>query len=149
MLAALLLGFAGGGRTFLPLAAVALAAWRGALVPPADLGFFASPWAAGGLTLLALAELVGDKHPRTPSRTRPGPFVARIASGALAGAAVMAAQPLAGVLVGGAAGAASCHALHALRARMAAALGRDLPAALLEDLLALALACGGIALAVA
>jgi uncharacterized membrane protein len=37
-----------------------------------------------------LAELVADKLPSTPSRTRPGPFLARVVTGGLAGAALTA-----------------------------------------------------------
>jgi uncharacterized membrane protein len=37
-----------------------------------------------------VAELVTDKLPFTPSRTRPGPFAGRIISGALSGAALAA-----------------------------------------------------------
>src|SRR5580704_3206474 len=40
------------------------------------------------VTLLAIFELVNDKLPKTPSRTTPGPFGARIVSGALCGAAL-------------------------------------------------------------
>jgi len=42
------------------------------------------------LGLLALAELVNDKLPKTPSRKATGPFAARIVMGAFSGAALCA-----------------------------------------------------------
>src|SRR5438874_8586016 len=53
--------------------------------------FMASTVTLCVLTALALAELVGDKLPKTPSRKSPGPFVARITLGALSGAALCTA----------------------------------------------------------
>jgi uncharacterized membrane protein len=49
---------------------------------------YASP--AYIFAVLALAELVNDKLPTTPSRTTTGPFVARIMLGAFSGAALCA-----------------------------------------------------------
>jgi uncharacterized membrane protein len=59
------------------------------------------------LLALALAELLADKLPFTPSRTRPGPFIGRILTGGLAGAAlaVGAGQSLPAGAVAGALGA--------------------------------------------
>ena len=96
--------------------------------------------------MLALWELVYDQRPTTSSRKLPGPFGARIVSGGLSGGAIGAASGalvigmVAGILgaVIGALGG------HAFRARLAAAFGRDRPAALIED----AVAIGGALLAV-
>ena len=104
--------------------------------PLAFLGYAWTPWI---LTLLALTELVTDQLPTTPSRKVPVQFGARIGSGALSGAAIGAAS---GVLVLGAvagiAGAiAGTFAGHAFRARLAKIFGRDLPAALIEDAIAI------------
>jgi uncharacterized membrane protein len=41
-------------------------------------------------TLLAIAELVADKLPKTPSRTSPPGLIARIVTGGLTGACVAA-----------------------------------------------------------
>lgn len=138
-LLALLIGVVAGLRTMTAPAAVSWAAALGwinlSASPLAFLGYAWTPWI---LSALALLELVGDKLPTTPSRKVPMQFGARILSGTLAGAALGvaagslalgAAAGLVGAIVGTLGGAA-------LRARLAAALGRDLPAALLEDALA-------------
>jgi uncharacterized membrane protein len=105
-------------------------AWMGAAV---------TPWI---FTLLALAELVSDQLPKTGSRKAPGPFIARIVMGALCGAAVGAS---AGMLAIGAVLGAIGAVIGTLggfefRARLARAFGRDLPAALIEDAVAISLA---------
>jgi uncharacterized membrane protein len=74
-------------------AAVAWAAHFGWL----DLGgswlaLLAGVWARWVLTLLALVELVTDQFPTTPSRTVPVQFGARLATGALSGAVIGAAD---------------------------------------------------------
>ena len=138
-LLALLIGVVAGLRTMTAPAAVSWAAALGwinlSASPLAFLGYAWTPWI---LSALALLELVGDKLPTTPSRKVPMQFGARILSGTLAGAALGvaagslalgAAAGLVGAIVGTLGGAA-------LRARLALALGRDLPAALLEDALA-------------
>jgi uncharacterized membrane protein len=84
-------------------------------------------------------ELVGDQLPSTPSRTVPVQFAARIVSGALSGAAVGHSG---GSLVGGAAcgiagAVAGTLGGRAFRARLAAAFGKDRPAAFVEDAVAL------------
>jgi len=89
-----------------------------------------------------LGELVNDKLPKTGSRKSPAPFIARILMGALCGAAVGASgQALAAGLVLGAIGAvAGTLGGYEFRTRLARAAGRDLPIALLEDAIAIALA---------
>ena len=102
----------------------------------AFLGSAITPWV---LTALALAELVADKLPTTPSRTAPLGFVARIVTGAFSGAAIAAAggSPVIGA-IGGAIGAViGTLGGHACRARLAAGFGRDRPAALIEDAVAI------------
>lgn len=139
-LLALLIGVVAGLRTG---TAPAAASWAAALgwidlstSPLAFLGYRWTPWI---LSALALLELVGDKLPTTPSRKVPMQFGARIVSGGVAGAALGAATGslalgaaagLAGAVIGTLGGAR-------LRARLAAILGRDLPAALIEDALAI------------
>lgn len=54
------------------------------------LAFLGTAPAAYILAVVMVAELVTDKLPFTPSRTRPGPFAGRIISGALSGAALAA-----------------------------------------------------------
>ncbi len=92
------------------------------------------------LSVLAIAELVNDKLPKTPSRKAPVPFAARIVSGALCGAALGApGQALLGGLLAGAAGAlVGTLGGYEVRTRAAKAIGgRDLPIALIEDAIAI------------
>ncbi len=140
---AFLIGIVAGLRAMTPVAAVSWAARLGWLkldgTPLAFLGHPATPWIA---TLAALAELVNDKLPKTPSRKIPPAFIARILMGALCGAAIGAtAGALAGGLIAGAIGAVVGTLGGAeLRGRLARAARRDLPIALLEDAIAIALA---------
>ncbi|MEN2786617.1 DUF4126 domain-containing protein [Sphingomonas qilianensis] len=140
LLLALLIGVVAGLRTMTAPAAVAWAAQLGWISLDgtwlAFVGFRFTPWI---LTVLALAELVTDQLPATPSRKVPPQFIARILSGGLSGAALGAAGgalalgAVAGVLgavIGTIGGAAA-------RARLAAAFGNDRPAALLEDVVAI------------
>lgn len=147
LLLALMIGVTAGLRAMTPLAAVAWMASRGSLpVEGSWLAILGWPYTAPVLTVLAAAELVTDQLPSTPSRTVPMQFGARLFSGGVSGAAIGLAGGgwvfglllgLVGAVIGTLAGAAA-------RARLAAAFGRDRPAALIED----AVAIGG-ALAIA
>lgn len=138
---ALLIGVIAGLRTMTALAAVSWGAWAGA-IPLADtwLALLGSAWAPLVLSVLALGEFVTDQLPSTPSRTVPVQFAARVIVGALCGAALTIAS--AGAVLGAALGAAGAVAGTlggaAARAALAARFGRDRPAALLEDLVAVA-----------
>ena len=146
-LLALLIGAVAGLRAFTAPAAVAVAAWLGCIsIWETPLGFLASFWAAAILVLIAFGELINDKRPTTPSRKVPPAFGARLLTGGLAGAAIGATAGL--LLPGLAAGILGAvlgtYGGAALRAGLARAFGRDLPAALIED----AVAIGGAALIV-
>jgi len=139
LLAVFLLGVVAGLRTMTPLAAIAWAAGLGWI----SLGgtwaaFVARPIVRYGVSLLALGELVVDKLPTTPSRKAPGPFAARVVSGTCCGASLGAAHGtlIAGAVVGALGAVAGTLGGYAARARLARAFGRDLPAALLEDVVA-------------
>jgi uncharacterized membrane protein len=125
---AFLIGLVAGMRT---MAAPTAAVW---VVSP-------GPW-AWGLTVLALGELAIDLHPKTPHRTDAALLVARLTSGAVSGGLIGAWSGIlvAGAVAGLAGAAAGTFGGHLLRARLAAAFGRDWPAALIEDALALGLA---------
>jgi uncharacterized membrane protein len=148
ILLALLIGIVAGLRALAPLAAVAWMANRGSVpVQGTWLAIVSWRYTAPVLTLLALAELVTDQLPSTPSRKVPVQFGTRLVSGGVSGAAVGLATGewriglllgLVGAVIGTFGGAAA-------RARLAAAFGRDLPAALLED----AVAIGGALIVVA
>jgi uncharacterized membrane protein len=139
-LLALLIGVIAGLRTMTAPAAVSWAAHLGCLplqsTPLAFLGYMAVPYI---LTVLAIGELIADQLPKTPSRKVPVQFGARIVSGALCGAAIgAAAGVLAGGLVTGVIGAVIGTLGGAeARARLARAFGRDTPAALIEDVVAI------------
>src|SRR4051794_5365412 len=138
---AFLIGVVAGLRSMTPPAAVSWAARLGWLhsenTPLAFLGFAATPYI---LSLFAIAELVSDKLPKTPSRKTLVPFTARIVTGAFSGAALGApGGSLAGGLVAGALGGmAGTLAGYEFRSRLVEATGgKDLPIALLEDAIAI------------
>ena len=141
---ALLIGIVAGLRTMTAPAAVGWAAVWGWLplqgTAVAFLGYTLTPWI---FTVLAIGELVADPLPSTPSRKLPMQFGARLVSGGLCGAAFGAASgALASGLVTGVIGAVLGTLGGAeARARLARALGRDLPAALVEDVVAIGGAC--------
>ena len=136
---ALLIGVVAGLRTFTAPAAVSWAARLGALplqgTPLAFLGYTATPYV---ITLLALIELYADQTPNMMSRKAPASFAIRVISGALCGAAVGAAGgSLTGGLIAGAIGAViGTLQGYDARIRLAKMFGKDLPAALIEDLVA-------------
>ncbi len=141
---AFLIGVVSGLRTFSAPAVVSWAARVGWLklagTPLAFLGAAVTPWI---FTVAAIGELIADKLPKTGSRKAPGPFIARIIMGGLSGAAigVSGGGGLAGGLVAGALGAvAGTMGGYEFRARLARAAGKDLPIALLEDAIGIALA---------
>ena len=92
-----------------------------------------------GQTLAMGIELVGDKLPNTPSRTRKEGVFARVLSGGGVGACVAPRGSLLGGLVAGVLGALiGTYGGHALRVRLPSALGvSDLPVALAEDAVAI------------
>lgn len=134
-----LLGLAAGHRSMAPLAVLALARprpRRGVALPAA-------------VAMLAAVELVVDKLPFVPPRTRAFPAVVRALSGALAGAvAAHRARRWAvgGAVIGGAAAVAATEL--GLRLRLAAEDSMPpMLAALVEDVLAVSMAFGGASLA--
>lgn len=148
LLAALLLGVISGLRAMTAPAAVAWAAGLGILkLTGTPLAFMAAAPAAWVLSAFAAAEMVTDQLPSTPSRKVPVQFGARLFSGGFCGAAVglSAGALLPGIALGVAGALIGTLGGAAVRGRLAASLGRDLPAAVLED----AVAVGGAALIVA
>ncbi len=90
-------------------------------------------------TIAEIGELINDKLPQTASRKVPPQFIARVLMGALAGATLGAARDsLVGGLIAGAIGAvAGTLGGASVRGALAKAFGKDLPAALIEDAVAL------------
>lgn len=140
---AVLIGVVAGLRS---MTAPALVSWAARLgwLPLAGtwLAFLGSAWTPWILTVFALGELIVDKLPSTPSRKAPGGFGARIVTGGLSGAAIATAGGgMMGGLIAGIVGAViGTIGGHAFRARLAAAFGRDRPAALIEDVIAIGVA---------
>lgn len=136
---ALLIGVVAGLRAMTAPAAIAWAASLGWIdisqTPLAFMGYRWTPWI---LTVLAIGELITDQLPSTPSRKVPVQFATRMVTGGLSGAAIGAAGgSLVLGLVAGIVGAIiGTYGGAAVRARLAASLGRDLPAALIEDVVA-------------
>lgn len=139
---ALLIGVVAGLRAMTAPALVSWAACCGWLnLDGTWLAFLGYRWTPWILTLLALGELVTDQLPSTPARTVPVQFGTRIVSGAISGAALGLAGgvPWTGALAAGGIGAViGTLGGRAARAKLATAFGSDRPAALLEDVVAIA-----------
>lgn len=150
VLLALLIGVVAGLRS---LTAPAVVAWAAC---PAVLGWIDlhgtwASWMANIITVvvfsvLAVGELVNDKLPKTPPRTAPPIFAARLVMGGLAGA-VLGAWPhwtftaLGAGVIGAVLGTLGGY--QARKRLVAATGGKDLPIALLEDAVAI---LGGFAI---
>jgi uncharacterized membrane protein len=147
LLMALLIGVVAGLRS---LTAPAVVAWAGFL-GWINLSHTWASWMADlitviVLTVLAVGELVTDKLPKTPPRTAPLGFGARIIMGGFSGAVIGAAwhftfSSLGAGVVGAVLGTLGGY--HARRRLVAARGGQDLPIALLEDAVAI---LGGFAI---
>ncbi|MBW9113347.1 DUF4126 domain-containing protein [Rhizobium cauense] len=137
---AFLIGIIAGLRAMTAPAAVA---WGAALgwfdVSQTQLAFMGYRWTPWVLTLLAAVELITDQLPSTPSRKVPVQFAARLIMGALTGATIGASGgSLVGGLIAGIVGAVvGTLGGAAVRSRLAAAFGKDTPAALIEDAVAI------------
>ncbi|MEO8685319.1 MAG: DUF4126 domain-containing protein, partial [Devosia sp.] len=88
------------------------------------------------LAILAIVELVGDQLPSTPSRKVPMQFGARVVMGAIAGALLMPANWIVGSIIGAIGAVLGTLGGAEVRSMLAKALGRDLFAALIEDIVA-------------
>jgi uncharacterized membrane protein len=144
---ALLMGVVAGLRAMTAPAAVSWAASCGRLsLGGSWLAFLGRAWMPWIFTALAVAELVTDQLPTTPSRKVPIQFGTRIVSGALCGAALGQAggAPIVGLLAGAIGAVIGTLGGSAARARLAASFKSDRPAAFLED----AVAIGGALLLV-
>ena len=151
-------------RSYIPALAVGIGAVAGlrTLTAPAVLAWAAqrrwirmgnSPFAtiisakvSKRITDFAVSELIADKLPFTPSRLKPGPFAARIVSGAVCGATIygVVKRPLKeGAVLGGIGAIAGAVAGYRMRRKLSGDIP-DLGVALLEDALAVG---GGILVA--
>lgn len=145
-----LLGVLSGARSMTPLAMLAVyrdlgsldGAWR-------DWPVLRSPGGRAALVVAAVGELVGDKLPATPDRTKPLPLLGRIGTGAIAGAALGTLSGPGGWRRGAALGAVGglvgSYAGKYLRAGGAATGLPDLVFALVEDAATIACAAAVVA----
>jgi uncharacterized membrane protein len=140
LLLAFLIGMVAGLRAMTAPAAISWAAHLGWLNLGdswlAFLGYALTPWI---FTVLAIAELITDQLPSTPSRKVPVQFGTRIVIGALCGAAVgiSGGWPTGGTIAGVIGAVIGTLAGADVRGRIARAFGQDRPAALIEDAVAI------------
>ena len=149
LLLAFLIGVIAGFRAMTAPAVVAWTANRHWLnLHSSPLAFMGSTAAVAVFTVLALGELVVDKLPSTPNRTKLLGLIGRSVTGGLSGAAVAlsGAHSIAlGAVLGVAGGIAGAFAGHEVRKRIVRALKvPDFVIAFLED----AVAIGGALLIV-
>jgi uncharacterized membrane protein len=140
LILAILIGIIAGLRSMTAPAVVSWAARLGWIhLNSSWLAFLGYSWTPWILSIAALGELVADKLPSTPSRKAPPSFVFRIVSGSISGTAIgISRGSLLLGLVGGAIGAVlGTLGGAAARSSLAKTFGRDLPAALLEDAIAI------------
>jgi uncharacterized membrane protein len=142
LLLAFLIGLFAGLRSLTAPATTAWAVHLGWLKLERPLSLIGSLPSVVIFSLLAAAELVADKLPKTPSRTAPPGLIARILMGGLSGAVVAAGGgqgALTGAVLGAAGGVVGCFGGYQARTRLVKALGTpDIYVALLEDLVAVA-----------
>jgi uncharacterized membrane protein len=137
----LLIGIIAGLRAMTAPTAIAFAAHYGLLdLTGSWLAFLGYRWTPWIFLILAIGELVTDQLPTTPSRKVPIQFGTRILMGAVTvGAISVAAGSLwIGAIVGAIGAIIGTLGGSAARAKMAAAFGKDRPAALIEDVVAIA-----------
>lgn len=142
-LCAFLIAVVAGLRAMMAPAAVSWAAYAGWIsLDGTFLAFLGHAYAPWILSVLAVGELIADQLPSTPSRKVPVQFGTRLLMGAVCGIAVTLAsdQWLAGLLIGLLGAVVGTFGGHAARASLARRFGRDLPAALIEDGVAIAVA---------
>lgn len=134
---ALLIGVVAGLRAMTPLAAISWAAYLGWIdFAGTQLSFIGALPTVIILTILAIGELVTDQLPKTPSRKVPVQFGARIVLGALCGA-LLPGNWIIGAILGAVGAVIGTHGGAEARSRLAASFGKDQPAALIEDAVAI------------
>jgi uncharacterized membrane protein len=140
---ALVIGIVAGLRAMLAPTAVSWAAGLGVLdISGTGLAFLGYRWTPWVISLAAIGELVNDKLPNTPSRKILPQFTVRVVMGGLSGAvlAFSLGNWVGGLIMGVAGAVLGTYGGAAMRSWLAKSLGSDLPAALIEDLIAIVLA---------
>jgi len=139
-LLALLIGVIAGLRAGTALAVTAWGAWLGWLPLAGTWASFMGYWIGVGIfAVLAIVGLVTDQLPSTPSRKVPQQFGARIITGAFTGAVIGATggATIGGLIAGVIGAVIGTYGGAEVRGRLAASFGKDLPAALIEDAVAI------------
>ena len=142
LLLALCAGILSGLRAFMAPAFISFAAWTTHLDTSRSwLAFMGYRWTPWIFIALACVELVTDQLPSTPSRKVPLQFGTRLVMGGLAGGTVGASfnQPTTGLALGVVGAVLGTLGGAWARQSMAHMFGRDRPAALIEDAVALLL----------
>jgi uncharacterized membrane protein len=140
---ALLVGVVAGLRAMMPLAAVSWMAATGHLnLSGSWLAFLGYRWTPYILSVVAAAELVTDQLPSTPSRKMPVQFGTRVVTGSVVGAAlgIPSGSWVIGLIAGAIGAVIGTYGGAATRGALTEAFGSDRPAAIIEDLVAIALA---------
>ena len=108
------------------------------------LAFMGSITAVAIFSLLAIGELIADKLPTIPKRTAPAPLLARIITGGLCGACLLATAEkslVAGAILGGTGGVIGAFLGYDIRRRLVNNLHiKDFVVAVCEDVVAVGLA---------
>jgi len=143
---ALGIGIVAGLRAVTAPAVVSWASHLGCLhLHGTPLAFMGSSVAVGIFSLAAIGDYVNDVLPKTPSRTAPGPLIARIVTGGLSGACLCASAGqslLFGTVLGGIGAVLGAFGGYQVRTRLVRALKvKDILVAIPEDLVAVGLAC--------
>lgn len=146
----LLLGALSGARSMTPLAMLGLYRGRGSLDGGwKDWPVLRSPVGRAALVAAAIGELVGDKLPRTPSRMKPLPLLARVGTGAVSGAALGTLRGAGGwrrsAVLGAVGGVIGSYAGSSLRQGGTATGLPDMVFALIEDAATIACAAAVVA----
>ncbi len=149
VLLALLIGTVAGLRAMTAPAAIAWSAHLGILdLRHSWLAWLGSGVAAWLLGAAAVAEIVNDKLPSTPSRKIPVQFGTRLLTGGLAGAAIALPSGawIPGVIAGVIGAVIGTYAGAAARAANARMFDSDRPGAFLEDIVAIGAAIAIVSL---
>jgi len=134
-----LLGVVTGMRTMTAMAVLCWFAYRGYLPLDGTWAFWAAKLVTAIVfTVLALGEYIGDKLPKTPNRTAPGPLLARVLFGGLVGAIVAVGingSEIEGVILGVGGALIGAFAGFLIRREIVLQLGcKDWPVGLVEDI---------------
>ncbi len=138
------IGLVAGMRTFAAPAIVGQIARRGSLdIQPAFLRNIGHGTISTVMSILSVGELIADKLPGTPNRTKAFPLIGRILSGSFCGAVLCASKkksPIVGALAGAFGATGGTFATYQLRKMVTGSLGWPDPAvAIIEDAFAVGL----------